>query len=72
VSNIKQRLSNKFKSIVDVVALNCDVIFKQMRDDPNIHARTVINIPDNNFKIGSETFDFIEQIYFRGNMIIYF
>jgi len=72
LSNIKQRLSIKFKSTVDVVAFDCDAIFKQMEDDPNYPARTVINIPGKNLKIVSKTIDFIKQKYIRGNLIIYF
>ncbi len=72
MSNIKQRLSIKFKSTVDVVAFDGNVIFKQMEDDPNYLARAIINIPGKNLKIVSKTIDFIKQKYIRRNLIIYF
>jgi len=57
---------------VDVVALDGDVIFKQMEDDPNYPVRTVINIPGKNLNIVSKAIDFIKQKYNPGNFIIYF
>ena len=51
----------KFNSEVDGVAYDGEVNFNKMEDGPNYPARTVINIPDKNLKIVSETFDFIKQ-----------